>query len=456
MNHPKRVLLEAISFSGDYVSACGSGAKYGTALRSRDHLGHPISEIQPQDSSTIPAMLALGATPSLGSTFGAIMLSTFFSLMLYGLTAHQTFRYFRMYRGDVPFFKILVFAIFYYYFVVNYFNPLAFIVSIWSIQALPLSTGITVLLTQSFYVRRIYLVDRRYLPIVFLVVSLMLVELGFIIGKSPDASELARAYLALTSGIYTRTAATVTSFGSDTFEGLSGHIWMDTTLFAVAASADLILTGTLVLILRNSYTRFERTNTVLDTLSLYAVIATSLNTALTVPAFVCSLALPQTFVYFAIAMPATKGTFSFSPAPPPLPHASLYPLIEGKEMREEEVLTKRTRAVYSNSVLAVLNCRQALTRTRVGHTAGSSGSSHHRTPVSGLPRSANRSGLTGTGGSVGAGLAQSESATLPSSYAMVRIKMARTGGRGDLEVGEDSESVDAKIRGPERWAVLAQ
>ena len=39
------------------------------------------SQIQPQDPSTIPAMLALSAGPSLGSTFGAIMLSTFFSLM---------------------------------------------------------------------------------------------------------------------------------------------------------------------------------------------------------------------------------------------------------------------------------------------------------------------------------------------------------------------------------------
>ena len=39
------------------------------------------SQIQPQDLSTIPAMLALVAGPSLGSTFGAIMLSTFFSLM---------------------------------------------------------------------------------------------------------------------------------------------------------------------------------------------------------------------------------------------------------------------------------------------------------------------------------------------------------------------------------------
>nr|VWO95309.1 HIT-type domain-containing protein [Ganoderma boninense] len=94
----------------------------------------------PQEPS---AALALEATFALGSTFGALMLST-----LYGLTAHQTFRYFRMYRGDIAFFKILVFAIFaadtfhsatlmhmcYYYFVINYFKPLAFNVNIWSIQ----------------------------------------------------------------------------------------------------------------------------------------------------------------------------------------------------------------------------------------------------------------------------------------------------------------------------------
>ncbi|KAI1784886.1 hypothetical protein LXA43DRAFT_1100910 [Ganoderma leucocontextum] len=377
------------------------------------------SQFQPQDPTAIPAGLPLAA-PSLGSTFGAIMLSTFFSLMLYGLTAHQTFRYFRMYGGDIPFFKILVLAIFaadtfhsatlmhmcYYYFVVNYFNPLAFLVSTWSIQALPLSTGVTVLLTQSFYVRRIYLVDRRYLPIVLLVVILMFVELAFII------------------------FATVESFSNDTFEGLSGHIWIDTTLFAVAASTDLILTGTLVFILRNSYTRFERTNTVLDTLSLYAVIATGLNTALTVPAFVCSIALPQTFAYFAIAMPATKGASSVS-----MP--TLHPLAKG-DSRPESLCT-----VYSNSVLAVLNCRQALT----GHIGGSSNYTPQRT--------LNRTGPTSPGASAAQASSDSVRPRLlivspASSYAMVRIQMA---GREDVGVRGDSESVDAKMRSPEPWSV---
>ncbi|TBU46932.1 hypothetical protein BD309DRAFT_856995 [Dichomitus squalens] len=94
---------------------------------------------------------SIPATPSLGNTFGAIMISTFVSLMLYGLTAHQTFRYFRTYRTDIPLFKTLVsefrkstadtfhsitlMHMCYYYFVINYFNPLALLVSVWYVRS---------------------------------------------------------------------------------------------------------------------------------------------------------------------------------------------------------------------------------------------------------------------------------------------------------------------------------
>ena len=73
--------------------------------------------------------------------------------------------------------------------------------------------------------------------------------------------------------------------------------------------------------------------------------------------------------------------------------------------------------MYSNSVLAVLNCRHALTRMPVGHhpSAGSSGSNLNVNRDYRTPRGANRSGLTGSGSrgsagvGVGAGLAQSRS-----------------------------------------------
>ncbi|EJF59184.1 hypothetical protein DICSQDRAFT_172330 [Dichomitus squalens LYAD-421 SS1] len=87
-------------------------------------------------------------------------------------------------------------------------------------------------------------------------IMLMLVEVGFIV------------------------AASLETFSNDTFEGLSSHTWMDAALFAVATSVDLILTGALLFILRSNQTRFQRTKTILDTLSLYAVIATGINTYL--------------------------------------------------------------------------------------------------------------------------------------------------------------------------------
>ncbi|KAI0750039.1 hypothetical protein C8Q80DRAFT_668521 [Daedaleopsis nitida] len=257
------------------------------------------------------AAQATSESPSVTTTFGAVLLSTFFSLILYGLTGHQTYRYFRMYRSDKLFYQVLVLVIFiadtfhsailmhicYYYLAANYLNPQAMMTSIWSVQVLGLSTGIVALLAQCFYVRRVYLVNRQYRPVVALVCTLMLVEFGFII------------------------SILVNSLGHSSFEALENHA-LDAVLFAVATAIDLILTGALVMILRQSRTRYRHTNMVLDTLALYAVIATALVTVITFPAFICVIALPGTFIYFAIALPATK--------------------------------------VYSNSVLAFLNCRKSL------------------------------------------------------------------------------------------------
>ncbi|KAI1796816.1 hypothetical protein LXA43DRAFT_1089886 [Ganoderma leucocontextum] len=271
---------------------------------------------------------SLGA-PSLGNTFGVLLLSTFVSLMLYGLTLAQTIRYARLYPSDRPFLKILVAAIFiadtlhsasmvhicYHYLVTNYLAPAVLSENVWSVHSLlntfvprysptvhrkllPLSTGVTVLLTQGFYMRRIYIVSYRYRFVVLVIVVLLLGEFGFM------------------------TASSVVSFQNRTFDAIYGYIWMDTVLFAIATVVDLVLTSAFVVILNRSRTGFLGTDSALDILARYALYATGLISALTVPAFICSLALSRTFVYFAIAISAVK--------------------------------------VYSNSVLAVLNCRKSL------------------------------------------------------------------------------------------------
>ncbi|KAI0364307.1 hypothetical protein BV20DRAFT_1029923 [Pilatotrama ljubarskyi] len=50
----------------------------------------------------------LPPVPALDNTFGAVLLGTCFGLILYGLTAHQAYRYFRLYPTDVPVLKALV------------------------------------------------------------------------------------------------------------------------------------------------------------------------------------------------------------------------------------------------------------------------------------------------------------------------------------------------------------
>ncbi|KAM5544728.1 hypothetical protein V8D89_001626 [Ganoderma adspersum] len=274
-------------------------------------------------SGTTPSPAGI---PSLGNTFGVLLVSIFVSLMMYGLTLAQTIRYARLYSSDRPFLKILVAAIFitdtlhsasmmhicYHYLVTNYFNPSALPVNVWTLDLLPLSTGITVLLTQGFYTRRIYIVSYKYRRIVVLIIFLLFVELGFM------------------------TSSSVMSFRNGTFDGMQRYIWMDTVLFGTATVVDLVLTGAFVTIMRRSRTGILGPYSALDILSRYALYATGLISALTIPAFICSVVLSRTFVFFAIAIPAVK--------------------------------------VYSNSVLAVLNCRKSLPHP--GNTTGASKSRH--------------------------------------------------------------------------------
>ena len=77
-------------------------------------------------SEALPEPLAalLEGMPRLDASFGAVLVGTYVSLVcgrlilpstmhsyidrLYGLTIHQAFRYFRIYKQDVPRLKILV------------------------------------------------------------------------------------------------------------------------------------------------------------------------------------------------------------------------------------------------------------------------------------------------------------------------------------------------------------
>ncbi|KAI0706325.1 hypothetical protein C8Q76DRAFT_800776 [Earliella scabrosa] len=250
----------------------------------------------------------LPALPPLTNTYGAVLISSFVAIGLYGVTIQQTFQYYRSYPSDVMIQKLIVAALF----IADTFHSVTLMHLCEqllrssqspgrSIQLMSASTGVVVIIAQSFYTRRIYLVNPRYKVIVILIGSLILVELGFMI------------------------VATYHALSSRLFTDFAPYLWLDSVLFCLATVTDLILLLVFVVFLRSSRTSFRGTRVALDHLARYAVIATLLNSALTLPAFIASLTSQHTFIYIAMAIPTTK--------------------------------------IYANSVLAFLNCRTSLVQT---------------------------------------------------------------------------------------------
>ncbi|EIW52182.1 uncharacterized protein TRAVEDRAFT_75272 [Trametes versicolor FP-101664 SS1] len=265
---------------------------------------------------------ALPGVPSLASTLGAVLLGSVFGFMLYVLMLHQTYRYYRMYPGDSLALKGLVFIIVametfhtalwiiicYEYLINNYFNPFNLIETHWRVTpklyalryiklTIPV-TAITGTFSQIFYAGRIYYIGPQYRPIVAAAVTVMLLSLGWDF------------------------AATVKVFHAATIFEFSHWTWIISVAYGMVVLCDLINATALIVVLRRSRTGVKRTDTVIDTLVLYTVNTGLLTTIVSSLVFAFALAYPDNLIYGALSIPGVK--------------------------------------LYSNSVLALLNSRRAL------------------------------------------------------------------------------------------------
>ncbi|KAI0656142.1 hypothetical protein C8Q70DRAFT_393599 [Cubamyces menziesii] len=254
--------------------------------------------------------------PSLNNTYGALVLGTCFGLMLYGLTVHQTYRYGRLYPRDVPWLKGLVAGILtletlhttlciiavYYHLVLNYFNPASLLEGHWSTRLLTPTTGLTIILCQSFYVFRVYQVGSHfvYKSLVSAAIVCMFCSFdlpGFMI------------------------AATIEGFrlSLNDFQHVS---WLVSAIFGCAVLADICLTGTLVVVLLRARTGFRRTDSLIEVLIIYSINTGLLTSIFGLLCFIFAIILPGNLIYIGISVVGVK--------------------------------------LYANSVLAVLNSRRSL------------------------------------------------------------------------------------------------
>ncbi|TBU40947.1 hypothetical protein BD309DRAFT_1021046 [Dichomitus squalens] len=277
----------------------------------------------PSGSASANPFAALPAIPPLDDTFGALLIGTFVGLIQYGWTTHQCYRYFRMYPEDTwllkslvagvllleTFHSVLCMHICYFYLTTNYFNPLALQSGVWSISLLGVVTGAVIFLSQLFFLRRVYLIGKKFRPLVFLCALFLLTELGL------------------------ATSVTVDTFIHPTLHN-SDQAWMNSAGVGIAALSDTLVTAALTFSLHRSRTGIKRTDSLIDVLIMYAINTGLVTGIANILSFCFAIAMPNNLIYAGIDIVATK--------------------------------------FYANSLMAVLNSRRALAQSTSGLVTSSS------------------------------------------------------------------------------------
>ncbi|KAI9069855.1 hypothetical protein FKP32DRAFT_1586575 [Trametes sanguinea] len=211
-------------------------------------------------------MEPLDATPlaaELNHTFGALLVGTYFGLMLYGFMVHQSYTYFSDYPKDVKVNKIFVIVLLvletahstaalhfcYTYLVGDYLNLEALIYGLWSIDAYPMLSGLCIITSQCFFARRVYLFSDKYRVLVIVAILSSAAALGF------------------------STAGAVRAFmrPCNNFDAAVNDTWLEACAFGLASFSDTLTTSILIINLKRSRTGIKQTDRMLDRIILYSM-----------------------------------------------------------------------------------------------------------------------------------------------------------------------------------------
>ncbi|KAM5534495.1 hypothetical protein V8D89_011827 [Ganoderma adspersum] len=246
--------------------------------------------------------------PPLDDTFGALFLGMVLGLMVYGLTVHQAYRYYRLYPNDPLVLKLLASHV-YWSLSTRYkqFNLLLqasrrhrlvetfhsiLTIDMWSKKLLIPISGLATLLCQGFYAGRAWFVAPQHRMIISLA--------GHIGGASISLYRLGLQNNSFkpTPSIHNRFRLPVLKFPH--------YSWMISVMYGAAGLVETIFTGTLIYVLRRSRTGFKRTDAIIDLLILYAVNTGLLLSAIGFLGFLFPLIYPDNLIYVGVSIVETK------------------------------------------------------------------------------------------------------------------------------------------------------
>ncbi|KAI0755045.1 hypothetical protein C8Q80DRAFT_406309 [Daedaleopsis nitida] len=241
--------------------------------------------------------------PTIDATLGAGLLGMCLGLSFYGVMLGQTYHYFQTYSKDALIVKAMVVAIMvtetvhtalcvhfaYFYVITNHNNPEAYSTATVSLALLPLTVFLIVLISESFYIRRVYLILRSPLKEFFLVIAGTLI--------------LCSAAFAI--------ALTVQLFLQGTFINWLRYTWLVSAAFAPPAVGDLLVAIVLVVTLHGSRTGIKRTDALLNVLKIYGFSTGFFTSLLSTACLVVDLVEAKNLFIIPFSLTAANA-YSFS------------------------------------------------------------------------------------------------------------------------------------------------
>ncbi|KAH9934329.1 uncharacterized protein B0H18DRAFT_555265 [Fomitopsis serialis] len=126
---------------------------------------------------------------NLNKTEGILLIGTLLASTAYGITTMQTYMWYRNYPKESMLIRAVVWSLFmhviYYYLILNFDNPAALKLSVWSFDSTIALTAVITCIAHGFYARRVYILANRnwFLPTVIAILSGIRLVFGCIIVK---------------------------------------------------------------------------------------------------------------------------------------------------------------------------------------------------------------------------------------------------------------------------------
>ncbi|KAM5544525.1 hypothetical protein V8D89_001423 [Ganoderma adspersum] len=223
------------------------------------------------------------------NTLGAWVFTVASDFLLNGILFHQAYRYFREYGDDQRFIKIwvaivivmqtflsaLVLHTAWFYLIQLYWEPAEFFLqgTVWSLNLIAIAGPMTALCSQTFFVRRLWLLAPKFKIIAASIFILNVANAGCFTALSVKMFQTTRGVHAL------------------------DFSWLASIAVSIQMAGDIILMLALIYVFRKSRTGIGRTDSMLEVMIAYAIGTGAVNCVGHMFTVVFSIVYPHNWIY---------------------------------------------------------------------------------------------------------------------------------------------------------------